>query len=129
MLGLGSGGAAKSPKVPSFVSYLTPEEIDVKEKAEQAAKVDDVPLLPGEMLHCEAGNVFKISQDEGSQRGVCGRLVCTNFKITFLCEDGAEDNNAPEFKNKIVGENDITLQCVDQLCAGRGDCSVVWSAV
>ncbi|XP_077138163.1 myotubularin-related protein 12 [Ranitomeya variabilis] len=121
MLGLGSGGAAKSPKVPSFVSYLTPEEIDVKEKAEQAAKVDDVPLLPGEMLHCEAGNVFKISQDEGSQRGVCGRLVCTNFKITFLCEDGAEDNNAPEFKNKIVGENDITLQCVDQLCAVYDD--------
>ncbi|XP_073399989.1 myotubularin-related protein 12 isoform X2 [Dendrobates tinctorius] len=72
------------------------------------------------MLHCEAGNVFKISQDEGSQRGVCGRLVCTNFKITFLCEDSAEDN-APEFKNKIVGENDITLQCVDQLCAVYDD--------
>ncbi|XP_075697698.1 myotubularin-related protein 12 [Rhinoderma darwinii] len=120
MLGLGSGGAAKSPKQPSFVSYLTPEEIDVKEKAEQAMKVDDVPLLPGEMLLCEASNVFKLSQDEGSQRGVCGRLVCTNFKITFLSEDASEDN-APEFKNKIVGENDITLQCVDQLYAVYDD--------
>lgn len=120
MLGLGSGAVAKSPKQPSFVSYLTPEEIDVKEKAELAMRVDDVPLLPGEMLLCEASNIFKISQDEGSQRGICGRLVCTNFKIAFLCEDGAEDN-APEFKNKIVGENDITLQCVDQLYAVYDD--------
>ncbi|KAM3937818.1 myotubularin-related protein 12 [Leptodactylus fuscus] len=120
MLGLGSGGAAKAPKQPSFVSYLTPEEIDVKEKVEQAVKVDDVLLLPGEMLLCEASNIFKISQDEGSQRGVCGRLVCTNFKITFLCEEGAEDS-FPEFKNKIVGENDITLQCVDQLYAVYDD--------
>ncbi|CAJ0919856.1 unnamed protein product [Ranitomeya imitator] len=38
MLGLGSGGAAKSPKVPSFVSYLTPEEIDVKEKARTSSE-------------------------------------------------------------------------------------------
>ncbi|XP_018425806.1 PREDICTED: myotubularin-related protein 12 [Nanorana parkeri] len=112
MLGLGAGGVAKSPKQPSFVSYLTPEEI-VKDK-EQAEKVDDVPLLPGEMLLCEASNVFKCSQEEGSQRGVCGRLICTNFKITFLCDE-APDDNMPEFRNRIVGENDITLQCVDQL--------------
>ncbi|XP_068107358.1 myotubularin-related protein 12 isoform X2 [Hyperolius riggenbachi] len=113
MLGIGAGGAAKSPKQPSFVSYLTPEEIVVKEK-EQALKVDDVILLPGEMVLCEANNVFKCSQEEGSQRGVCGRLICTNFKITFLCEE-APDDNTPEFRNKIVGENDITLQCVDQI--------------
>lgn len=113
MLGLGAGGAAKSPKQPSFVSYLTPEEIDVRDK-EQAEKVDDVLLLPGEMLLCEASNVFKCSQEEGSQRGVCGRLICTNFKITFLCEE-VPDDNMPEFRNKIVGENDITLQCVDQI--------------
>lgn len=25
----------------------------------------------------------------------------------------------PQFKNKIIGENDITLQCVDQLYGGR----------
>ncbi|XP_040276941.1 myotubularin-related protein 12 [Bufo bufo] len=120
MLGLGSGGAAKSPKQPSFVSYLTPEEIDVKEKVEQIEKVDDVLLLPGEMLLCEASNILKVSQDETSQRGICGRLICTNFKITFRCEEGAEEN-VPEFKNKIVGENDITLQCVDQLYAVYDD--------
>lgn len=25
----------------------------------------------------------------------------------------------PQFKNKIVGENDITLQCVDQIYGGK----------
>ncbi|XP_063816473.1 myotubularin-related protein 12 isoform X2 [Pseudophryne corroboree] len=67
-----------------------------------------------ETLLCEASNVFKCTQDEGSQRGVCGRLICTNFKIAFLCDE-VPDDNTPEFKNKILGENDITLQCVDQL--------------
>ncbi|KAM8961599.1 myotubularin-related protein 12 isoform 2-T2 [Pelodytes ibericus] len=113
MLGLGSGGAAKSPKQPSFVSYLAPEEIDVKER-EPAEKTDKVPLLPGELLLCEANTVLKCTQDEGSQRGVYGRLICTNLKISFLCDE-VPDDNIPEFKNKIVGENDITLQCVDQL--------------
>ncbi|KAM9329377.1 myotubularin-related protein 12 [Gastrophryne carolinensis] len=115
MLGLGAGGAAaRTPKLPSFVSYLTREEIDVKEKEEAVKVDDDVSLLPGEMVLCEASNVYKHSQDEGSQRGLRGRLICTNFKITFLYDEEPDDNPL-EFKNKIVGENDITLQCVDQL--------------
>ncbi|XP_053304131.1 myotubularin-related protein 12 [Spea bombifrons] len=113
MLGLGAGGAAKSPKQPSFVSYLTPEEIIVKGK-EQPEKTDDVPLLPGELLLCEANTVLKCSQEEGSQRGVYGKLICTNLKVAFLCEE-TPDDSLPEFRNKIAGENDITLQCVDQL--------------
>uniref|UniRef100_A0A8C5LN97 Myotubularin-related protein 12 n=1 Tax=Leptobrachium leishanense TaxID=445787 RepID=A0A8C5LN97_9ANUR len=67
-----------------------------------------------ELVLCEANTVLKYSQEEGSQRGVYGKLICTNLKITFLCDE-APDDNIPEFKNKIVGENDITLQCVDQL--------------
>ncbi|CAH2296549.1 myotubularin-related 12 [Pelobates cultripes] len=115
MLGLGAGGATKSPKTPSFVSYLTPEEIIVKDVPTQPLpKTNCLPLLQGELLMCEANTVLKCTQDEGSQRGVYGRLICTNLKITFLCDE-VPDDNIPEFKNKIVGENDITLQCVDQL--------------
>ncbi|KAM4709822.1 myotubularin-related protein 12 [Discoglossus pictus] len=113
MLGIGATAAAKPPKQPSFVSYLTPEEIYVKEK-EPVGKDENLPLLPGELLLCEANTVLKYTQDEGSQRGVYGKLICTNFKIAFLCDE-APDDNIPEFKNKIVGENDITLQCVDQI--------------
>uniref|UniRef100_A0A8C5P739 Myotubularin-related protein 12 n=1 Tax=Leptobrachium leishanense TaxID=445787 RepID=A0A8C5P739_9ANUR len=66
-----------------------------------------------ELVLCEANTVLKYSQEEGSQRGVYGKLICTNLKITFLCDEAPDDN--VKFKNKIVGENDITLQCVDQL--------------
>uniref|UniRef100_A0A8C8B3N7 Myotubularin-related protein 12 n=1 Tax=Otus sunia TaxID=257818 RepID=A0A8C8B3N7_9STRI len=69
----------------------------------------------GELLLCEANTVYKYIQEDGSNRGTCGKLVCTNFKIAFLDDDSASDDNEPQFKNKIVGENDITLQCVDQI--------------
>ncbi|XP_075462196.1 myotubularin-related protein 12-like [Ascaphus truei] len=92
---------------------LKKREIDVKEK-DPAEAVGNIPLLPGELLLCEANTVLKCTQDESSQRGVYGKLICTNFRIAFLCEE-VPDDNIPEFRNKIVGENDITLQCVDQM--------------
>ncbi|NWU94069.1 MTMRC protein, partial [Upupa epops] len=106
---LGSG--AKATK-PSFVSYISPEEIHIKEPVEKEVNLH---LLPGELLLCEANTVYKYIQEDGSNRGTCGKLVCTNFKIAFLNDDSASDDNDPQFKNKIVGENDITLQCVDQI--------------
>uniref|UniRef100_A0A8B9PEH2 Myotubularin-related protein 12 n=1 Tax=Apteryx owenii TaxID=8824 RepID=A0A8B9PEH2_APTOW len=72
-------------------------------------------LYTGELLLCEANTVYKYIQEDGSNRGTYGKLVCTNFKIAFLDEDSASDDNESQFKNKIVGENDITLQCVDQI--------------
>ncbi|XP_027490559.1 myotubularin-related protein 12 isoform X2 [Corapipo altera] len=105
------GGGARAAK-PSFVSYISPEEIHVKEPIEKEV---NPRLLPGELLLCEASTVYKYMQEDGSNRGTYGKLVCTNFKISFLDDDSASDDNEPEFKNKIVGENDITLQCVDQI--------------
>ncbi|XP_029435175.1 myotubularin-related protein 12 isoform X3 [Rhinatrema bivittatum] len=71
--------------------------------------------MKGELVLCEASTVLKCMQDEGLQRGIYGRLICTNFKISFLCDEAATDDNELDFKNKIVGENDITLHCVDQI--------------
>uniref|UniRef100_A0A8C3LYC1 Myotubularin-related protein 12 n=1 Tax=Chrysolophus pictus TaxID=9089 RepID=A0A8C3LYC1_CHRPC len=68
-----------------------------------------------EILLCEASTVYKYIQEDGSNRGTYGKLVCTNFKIAFLDDDSTSDDNEPQFKNKIIGENDITLQCVDQI--------------
>ncbi|KFW05833.1 Myotubularin-related protein 12, partial [Eurypyga helias] len=87
-------------------------EIHIKEPIEKEV---NPRLLPGELLLCEANTVYKYIQEDGSNRGTCGKLVCTNFKIAFLDDDSASDDNEPQFKNKIVGENDITLQCVDQI--------------
>ncbi|RMC16575.1 hypothetical protein DUI87_06512 [Hirundo rustica rustica] len=105
------GGGARAAK-PSFVSYISPEEIHIKEPIEKEVNPH---LLPGELLLCEASTVYKYMQEDGSNRGTYGKLVCTNFKISFLDDDSASDDNEPQFKNKIVGENDITLQCVDQI--------------
>ncbi|XP_041346139.1 myotubularin-related protein 12 isoform X1 [Pyrgilauda ruficollis] len=105
------GGGARAAK-PSFVSYISPEEIHIKEPIEKEVNPH---LLPGELLLCEASTVYKYVQEDGSNRGTYGKLVCTNFKISFLDDDSASDDNEPQFKNKIVGENDITLQCVDQI--------------
>ncbi|NXF68913.1 MTMRC protein, partial [Ciccaba nigrolineata] len=87
-------------------------EIHIKEPIEKEVNPH---LLPGELLLCEASTVYKYIQEDASNRGTCGKLVCTNFKIAFLDDDSASDDNEPQFKNKIVGENDITLQCVDQI--------------
>lgn len=114
MLGaLGAVGGPKSAK-PTFISYVAPEEICKNDK-EAAEKSPDIFLLPGEQLLCEANTVLKCTQDESSQRGIFGRLICTNFKVAFLTDDPKAKENEPEFRNKVVGENDITLQCVDQI--------------
>lgn len=48
---------------------------------------------PGEQLLCEASTVLKYVQEDTSQRGICGRLVCTDFKIAFLGDEPALDND------------------------------------
>ncbi|XP_054976578.1 myotubularin-related protein 12 [Sorex araneus] len=110
----GGGGGTKAPK-PSFVSYVRPEEIHTNEK-EVAEKEVTLHLLPGEQLLCEASTVLKYVQEDACQRGIYGRLVCTDFKIAFLGDDEpALESDETQFKNKVVGENDITLPCVDQI--------------
>ncbi|KAM4875857.1 myotubularin-related protein 12 isoform 1-T1 [Thomomys bottae] len=111
---VGGGGGTKLPK-PSFVSYVRPEEIHTNEK-EVTEKEATLHLLPGEQVLCEANTVLKYVQEDSCQRGVYGRLVCTDFKIAFLSDDEpALDSDESQFKNKVIGENDITLHCVDQI--------------
>lgn len=111
---VGGGGGTKAPK-PSFVSYVRPEEIHANEK-EVTEKEVTLHLLPGEQLLCEASTVLKYVQEDSCQRGIYGKLVCTDFKIAFLGDDeSALDTDETQFKNKVIGENDITLHCVDQI--------------
>ncbi|XP_067401579.1 myotubularin-related protein 12 isoform X2 [Emydura macquarii macquarii] len=112
MLGKGAGGSGAKPAKPSFVSYVCPEEIHIKDPVEKEV---NLRLLPGELLLCEASTVLKCIQEDGSNRGAYGKLICTNFKIAFLGDESASDDDEPEFKNKIIGENDITLHCVDHI--------------
>nr|XP_055055916.1 myotubularin-related protein 12 [Misgurnus anguillicaudatus] len=111
MLSLGSGGA-KSNK-PSFVSYVTPEEIKLEKDPPKEEKHPD--LLPGEVVFCSANPILKYTQDDLSQRGVFGTLFCTNFRVTFISDEMSQEETAKKFKNKLYGENDIPLMCVDHI--------------
>nr|XP_060617335.1 myotubularin-related protein 12 isoform X2 [Anolis sagrei ordinatus] len=111
MLGAAGGGAGPKAAKPSFVSYISPEEVYIRESTEKEVEPH---LLPGELVLCEASMVWKCVQDNGSHRGTYGKLICTNFKISFLCQESTLEDEL-QFKNKIIGQNDITLQCVDQL--------------
>jgi hypothetical protein len=55
---------------------------------------------PGEQLLCEASTVLKYVQEDSCQRGVYGRLVCTDFKIAFLGDD------------ESALDNDVRMSCI-----------------
>ncbi|XP_036383036.1 myotubularin-related protein 12 isoform X2 [Megalops cyprinoides] len=115
MLSLGSGGG--KPVKPSFVSYVTPEEIKSTER-ETSRKEKHPDLLPGEVVFCSTNPVLKYTQDDVSQRGIFGTLVCTNFRIAFVSDEAPSEEQAQLFKNKLYGENDIPLTCVDHIYGG-----------
>ncbi|KAJ8005589.1 hypothetical protein DPEC_G00119510 [Dallia pectoralis] len=114
---LGSGGG-KTAK-PSFVSYVTPEEI--KSEKELYKKENQPDLLPGEVVFCSASTVLKYTQDELSQRGVFGTLLCTNFRVSFVSDELQAEETCKVFKNKLYDENDIPLACVDNIYGGYED--------
>uniref|UniRef100_A0AAR2J264 Myotubularin-related protein 12 n=1 Tax=Pygocentrus nattereri TaxID=42514 RepID=A0AAR2J264_PYGNA len=99
MLSLGGGGA-KSTK-PSFVSYVTPEVLS--------------PRLDWEDFDEERNPVLKHTQDDLSQRGIFGTLLCTNFRVSFVSDETPLEEMTQHFKNKLYGENDIPLMCVDNI--------------
>ncbi|XP_076125903.1 myotubularin-related protein 12 [Alosa pseudoharengus] len=118
MLNLGSGGAKQPPKA-SFVSYVTPEEINPEKEPPKKERYPD--LLPGEVVFCSASPILKYTQDELSQRGVFGTLVCTNFRVSFISDEVQVEDTIQHFKNKLYGENDIPLMCVDNIYGGYDD--------
>ncbi|KAL0979920.1 hypothetical protein UPYG_G00191590 [Umbra pygmaea] len=118
MLGGLSSGGGKAAKA-SFVSYVTPEEI--KSEKEPFRKENNPDFLPGEVVFCSANTVLKYTQDDLSQRGVFGTLLCTNFRVSFVSDEVASDETSKLFKNKLYGENDIPLSCVDNIYGGYED--------
>ncbi|KPP60316.1 myotubularin-related protein 12-like, partial [Scleropages formosus] len=73
----------------------------------------------GEVIFCSASPIRKCTQDDFSQRGIFGSLFCTNFRISFISDETQlEEEESQVFKNKLYGENDIPLTCVDNIYGG-----------
>ncbi|CDQ88118.1 unnamed protein product [Oncorhynchus mykiss] len=68
-----------------------------------------------------ASTVLKYTQDDLSQRGVFGALLCTNFRVSFVSDEAPTEEMGQLFKNKLYGENDIPLSCVDNIYGGSED--------
>lgn len=62
----------------------------------------------GEQLLCEASTVLKYVQEDSCQRGIYGKLVCTDFKIAFLGDD------------ESALDNDVCMSCIWPSWRGAG---------
>ncbi|KPP64440.1 myotubularin-related protein 12-like, partial [Scleropages formosus] len=70
---------------------------------------------PGEVVFCSAKRILRCTQDDESECSVFGTLFLTNFRVSFVSDAVHSEDTVQLFKNKLYGENDIPLACVDQI--------------
>ncbi|KAG7274275.1 hypothetical protein CRUP_037202 [Coryphaenoides rupestris] len=99
---------------PSFKSYLPPVQTDVKKNIQPPMKKLEARLLPGEIVVSEVNFVRKCIATEKSHDDLWGKLICTNFKVSFITHDAL---TKPKFRvaHHLLGEHDIPLACLDQV--------------
>ncbi|XP_064192444.1 myotubularin-related protein 10-like isoform X2 [Anguilla rostrata] len=71
-------------------------------------------LLSGEIVVNEASFVRKCIGTDSSQDDLWGKLICTNFKISFITQDPSPRQKF-HYVNRLLGEHDIPLACVEQV--------------
>ncbi|XP_043934641.1 myotubularin-related protein 10 isoform X2 [Protopterus annectens] len=71
-------------------------------------------LLPGEIVVNEVNFVRKCISSDTTKHDLWGKLLCTNFKISFITEDPTPLQKF-HLQNFLLGEHDIPLTCIEQL--------------
>lgn len=61
---------------------------------------------------CEANMVLKFVQDDGSNRGTFGKLICTNFKISFLGEESTLEDVSDQSYSSSLWANSLRYMMV-----------------
>ncbi|KAG8440392.1 hypothetical protein GDO86_006229 [Hymenochirus boettgeri] len=105
--------ALKQPK-PSFKSYLLPPQHEDKINPETKIKKLKPVLLPGEIIVNEVNFVRKCIASDTSQYDLWGKLVCTNFKLSFITENSIPFQRF-HYRNFLLGEHDVPLTCIEQI--------------
>ncbi|KAJ8247893.1 hypothetical protein GJAV_G00251770 [Gymnothorax javanicus] len=100
------------PLKPTFKSYLPSLQADVT----KISLPLEVKLLAGEIVVSEASFVRKCVGTDSSQDDLWGKLICTNFKISFITQDSGPRQKL-QLVNRLLGEHDVPLACVEQLVA------------
>ncbi|XP_017260964.1 myotubularin-related protein 10 isoform X2 [Kryptolebias marmoratus] len=106
--------SVKSPK-PTFRSYLPPLQTDGKTTVAPSIKKLEPTLLPGEIVVNEALFVKKCIGAESSQNDLWGKLICTNFKVSFIPQDAPPKKQKSHLSHVLLGEHDIPLTCLEQV--------------
>ncbi|XP_045680916.1 myotubularin-related protein 10 [Phyllostomus hastatus] len=103
------------PPRPTFKSYLLPPpQTDDKINSEPKIKKLEPVLLPGEIVVNEVNFVRKCIATDTSQYDLWGKLICTNFKISFITDDPMPLQKF-HFRNLLLGEHDVPLTCIEQI--------------
>ncbi|XP_029353943.1 myotubularin-related protein 10 isoform X2 [Echeneis naucrates] len=102
------------PMKPTFKSYLPPIQTNVKETIEPPIKKLEPKLLPGEIVVNEVNFVRKCISTESGQDDLWGKLICTNFKVSFIPQD-APPKQMSQLSHLLLGEHDIPLTCLEQV--------------
>ncbi|KAL6461415.1 hypothetical protein MHYP_G00295590 [Metynnis hypsauchen] len=106
--------STKTPPKPTFKSYLPPLQTDLKKTPQLPIKKLEARLLPGEIVVNEANFVRKCIGADSSQDDLWGKLICTNFKVSFVTHDSLPQQRF-QCTHRLLGEHDIPLACVEQV--------------
>lgn len=99
---------------PTFKCYLPPAQTDVKNTVEKPLKKLEAKLLSGEIVVNEVNFVRKCISTENNQEGLWGKLICTNFKVSFIPQDTSPKQKST-LSHLLLGEHDIPLTCLEQV--------------
>uniref|UniRef100_A0A8C0M9Y5 Myotubularin-related protein 10 n=1 Tax=Canis lupus familiaris TaxID=9615 RepID=A0A8C0M9Y5_CANLF len=103
------------PPRPTFRSYLLPPpQTDDKINSEPKIKKLEPVLLPGEIVVNEVSFVRKCIATDTSQYDLWGKLICSNFKISFITDDPMPLQRF-HYRNLLLGEHDVPLTCIEQI--------------
>lgn len=103
------------PPRPTFRSYLLPPpQTDDKINSEPKIKKLEPVLLPGEIVVNEVNFVRKCIAADTSQYDLWGKLICSNFRISFLTDDPMPLQKF-HYRNLLLGEHDVPLTCIEQI--------------
>ncbi|XP_035932745.2 myotubularin-related protein 10 [Halichoerus grypus] len=103
------------PPRPTFRSYLLPPpQTDDKINSEPKIKKLEPVLLPGEIVVNEVNFVRKCIATDTSQYDLWGKLICSNFKISFITDDPLPLQKF-HYRNLLLGEHDVPLTCIEQI--------------
>uniref|UniRef100_A0AAQ6A5I5 Myotubularin phosphatase domain-containing protein n=1 Tax=Amphiprion ocellaris TaxID=80972 RepID=A0AAQ6A5I5_AMPOC len=71
-------------------------------------------LSPGEIVVNEVNFVRKCISAESNQDDPWGKLICTNFKVSFIPQE-APPKQKSQLSHLLLGEHDIPLTCLEQV--------------